>query len=240
MGFLSHTRLFFHLAKCLFPCYTKANMPFCFEGVLKENEMISYISGIYAGHSTDAVVIECGGIGFCIRVPETVLNRLPAKNSEFKLYTYLHVKEDAMQLYGFISKEEQEMFELLIGVSGIGPKGALGILSALSMDTLRFAIYAQDAKMIAKAPGIGIKTAQKMILELKDKISLADTLGEQSAMVSAGAVDSKTNANRAEAIEALTALGFSASEAVKAVSGVKDIETLSTEAIIKAALKKTL
>ena len=121
--------------------------------------MISYISGVYAGHSTDAVVIECGGIGFCIRVPETVLNRLPAKNSEFKLYTYLHVKEDAMQLYGFISKEEQEMFELLIGVSGIGPKGALG---------------------------------------------------------------------------------FSASEAVKAVSGVKDIETLSTEAIIKAALKKTL
>ena len=173
--------------------------------------MISYISGVYAGHSTDAVVIECGGIGFCIRVPETVLNRLPAKNSEFKLYTYLHVKEDAMQLYGFISKEEQEMFELLIGVSGI-----------------------------AKAPGIGIKTAQKMILELKDKISLADTIGEQSAMVSAGAVDSKTNANRAEAIEALTALGFSASEAVKAVSGVKDIETLSTEAIIKAALKKTL
>ena len=240
MGFLSHTRLFFHLAKRLFPCYTKANMPFCFEGVLKENEMISYISGIYAGHSTDAVVIECGGIGFCIRVPETVLNRLPAKNSEFKLYTYLHVKEDAMQLYGFISKEEQEMFELLIGVSGIGPKGALGILSALSMDTLRFAIYAQDAKTIAKAPGIGIKTAQKMILELKDKISLADTLGEQSAMVSAGAVDSKTNANRAEAIEALTALGFSASEAVKAVSGVKDIETLNTEAIIKAALKKTL
>lgn len=240
MGFLSHTRLFFHLAKRLFPCYTKANMPFCFEGVLKENEMISYISGIYAGHSTDAVVIECGGIGFCIRVPETVLNRLPAKNSEFKLYTYLYVKEDAMQLYGFISKEEQEMFELLIGVSGIGPKGALGILSALSMDTLRFAIYAQDAKTIAKAPGIGIKTAQKMILELKDKISLADTLGEQSAMVSAGAVDSKTNANRAEAIEALTALGFSASEAVKAVSGVKDIETLSIEAIIKAALKKTL
>ena len=192
--------------------------------------MISYISGVYAGHSTDAVVIECGGIGFCIRVPETVLNRLPAKNSEFKLYTYLHVKEDAMQLYGFISKEEQEMFELLIGVSGIGPKGALGILSALSMDTLRFAIYAQDAKTIAKAPGIGIKTAQKMILELKDKISLADTIGEQSAMVSAGAVE----------IEALTALGFSASEAVKAVSGVKDIETLSTEAIIKAALKKTL
>lgn len=131
------------------------------------------------------------------------------------------------------------MFELLIGVSGIGPKGALAILSALSMDTLRFAIYAQDAKTIAKAPGIGLKTAQKMILELKDKISIADTLGEQDAQVS-GTVDSSASANRAEAIEALVALGFSMSEAVKAVSSVKNIETLSTEAIIKAALKKTL
>lgn len=200
--------------------------------------MISYISGIYAGHSADAVIIECGGIGFCIRVPETVLSRLPAKNSAFKLYTYLHVKEDAMQLYGFLSREEQEMFELLLGVSGIGPKGALAILSSLSLDTLRFAIYAQDAKTISKAQGIGLKTAQKMILELKDKISLSDTLGEQASEVSA--VHTKESVNRAEAIEALTALGFSASEAVKAVSSVKDIETLSTEAIIKAALKKTL
>lgn len=200
--------------------------------------MISYISGIYEGHSADAVIIECGGIGFCIRVPETVLGRLPAKNSEFKLYTYFHVKEDAMQLYGFISREEREMFELLIGVSGIGPKGALAILSSLSLDTLRFAIYAQDAKTISKAQGIGLKTAQKMILELKDKISLSDTLGEQTAEVSSA--NTKESVNRSEAIEALTALGFSASEAVKAVSSVKDIETLSTEAIIKAALKKTL
>lgn len=210
-------------------------MPF---GALKEEGMISYISGIYEGHSADAVIIECGGIGFCIRVPETVLGRLPAKNSEFKLYTYLHVKEDAMQLYGFISREEREMFELLIGVSGIGPKGALAILSSLSLDTLRFAIYAQDAKTISKAQGIGLKTAQKMILELKDKISLSDTLGEQTAEVSSA--NTKESVNRSEAIEALTALGFSASEAVKAVSSVKDIETLSTEAIIKAALKKTL
>lgn len=210
-------------------------MPF---GALKEEGMISYISGIYEGHSADAVIIECGGIGFCIRVPETVLGRLPAKNSEFKLYTYLHVKEDAMQLYGFLSREEREMFELLIGVSGIGPKGALAILSSLSLDTLRFAIYAQDAKTISKAQGIGLKTAQKMILELKDKISLSDTLGEQTAEVSSA--NTKESVNRSEAIEALTALGFSASEAVKAVSSVKDIETLSTEAIIKAALKKTL
>lgn len=185
----------------------------------------------------DAVIIECSGIGYLIKVPQTVFNHLPQKSSELKLYTYLHVKEDAIQLYGFMSKAEEEMFELLIGVSGIGPKGALAILSSLSLDTLRFAIYAQDAKTISKAQGIGLKTAQKMILELKDKISLSDTLGEQSAQVVSA---DSSSANRAEAIEALTALGFSASEALKAVSAVKDIDNLSTEAIIKAALKKTL
>ena len=108
-----------------------------------------------------SVVIECGGIGFCIRVPETVLNRLPAKNSEFKLYTYLHVKEDAMQLYGFISKEEQEMFELLIGVSGIGPKGALGILSALSMDTLRFAIMHRMQRRLQRHLALELRQLRK-------------------------------------------------------------------------------
>lgn len=200
--------------------------------------MISYISGIYTGHSADAVVIECNGVGFLIRVPETVLNRLPAKNSQLKLYTYLHVKEDAMQLYGFMGKDEQEMFEKLIGVSGIGPKGALAILSSLSLDTLRFAIYAQDAKTIAKAQGIGLKTAQKMILELKDKISLSDAL--DTAQTDEPEADSQWARNRSEAVEALTALGFSSSEAVKAVAAVKDSEQLSTEAIIKAALKKTL
>ena len=130
--------------------------------------MISYISGVYAGHSTDAVVIECGGIGFCIRVPETVLNRLPAKNSEFKLYTYLHVKEDAMQLYGFISKEEQEMFELLIGVSGIGRRDTWHFVSIVNGHTSFCNLMHRDAKTIAKAPGIGIKTSSvKLILEFK-------------------------------------------------------------------------
>lgn len=200
--------------------------------------MISYISGIYIESSTDAVVVECGGVGFLIRVPETVLNRLPSKNSPLKLYTYFHVKEDAMQLYGFLNRDELDMFEKLLGVSGIGPKGALGILSSFSVDTLRFAIYAQDAKTIAKAQGIGLKTAQKLILELKDKISLSDIAG--ASQNSETPEDSQTAKNRSEAIEALTALGFSSAEAVKAVSAVKDSEKLSTEAIIKAALKKTL
>ena len=159
-----------------------------------------------------------------------------AKNSEFKLYTYLHVKEDAMQLYGFISKEEQEMFELHIGVSGIGQKGALGILSALSMDTLRFAIYAQDAKTIAKAPGIGIKTAQKMILELKDKCHLEDVFGGVEESFATENVSAGADAKK-DAIEALVALGYSASEAAGAVRKLQVTEEMSVEDILKLSLK---
>ena len=202
--------------------------------------MIAFVKGILDSVSEDKIVVENQNIGFEILVPGSVVSELPQVGNTVKIYTYTYVREDALQLYGFLTKDSMDMFKLLITVNGIGPKAALGILTAMDTDALRLAILSDDAKTIAKAPGIGPKTASKLILELKDKISLADTLGEQSAMVSAGAVDSKTNANRAEAIEALTALGFSASEAVKAVSGVKDIETLSTEAIIKAALKKTL
>ena len=202
--------------------------------------MIAFVKGILDSVSEDKIVVENQNIGFEILVPGSVVSELPQVGNTVKIYTYTYVREDALQLYGFLTKDSMDMFKLLITVNGIGPKAALGILTAMDTDVLRLAILSDDAKTIAKAPGIGPKTASKLILELKDKISLADTLGEQSAMVSADAVDSKTNANRAEAIEALTALGFSASEAVKAVSGVKDIETLSTEAIIKAALKKTL
>ena len=202
--------------------------------------MIAFVKGILDSVSEDKIIVENQNIGFEILVPGSVVSELPQVGNTVKIYTYTYVREDALQLYGFLTKDSMDMFKLLITVNGIGPKAALGILTAMDTDALRLAILSDDAKTIAKAPGIGPKTASKLILELKDKISLADTLGEQSAMVSAGAVDSKTNANRAEAIEALTALGFSASEAVKAVSGVKDIETLSTEAIIKAALKKTL
>ena len=202
--------------------------------------MIAFVKGILDSVSEDKIIVENQNIGFEILVPGSVVSELPQVGNTVKIYTYTYVREDALQLYGFLTKDSMDMFKLLITVNGIGPKAALGILTAMDTDALRLAILSDDAKTIAKAPGIGPKTASKLILELKDKISLADTLGEQSAMVSADAVDSKTNANRAEAIEALTALGFSASEAVKAVSGVKDIETLSTEAIIKAALKKTL
>ena len=200
--------------------------------------MISYISGIYAGHSTDAVVIECGGIGFCIRVPETVLNRLPAKNSEFKLYTYLHVKEDAMQLYGFLKKDDLHVFQLLLGVNGIGPKAALGILSVLSANDIRFAVLAGDAKAISRAPGIGAKSAQKIILELKDKFDLQETFDsslaetENDAVVTAG-----DRQIQDEAVQALVALGYPAGESLKAVRSVQQTENMTTEDLLKAALR---
>ena len=201
--------------------------------------MISYISGIYAGHSTDAVVIECGGIGFCIRVPETVLNRLPAKNSEFKLYTYLHVKEDAMQLYGFRSKDDLQMFKLLLGVNGVGPKAAVGVLAGITADELRFAILSDDVKTLSKAPGIGKKTAQKLILELKDKMKLEDAfeikLAHEQEKAAAGL--GEVSDGRQEAVEALVALGYSSADALRAVRKVTDVAPDDVEGLLKAALK---
>lgn len=200
--------------------------------------MISYISGILTDHSRDSVIIECAGIGFCIYVPQPVLEKLPVRGSAYKLHTYFHVKEDGMQLYGFPTKEELNMFEKLISVGGIGPKGALAILSSLSVDTLRFAIYAQDAKTIAKAPGIGLKTAQKMILELKDKIPAEEALGSRDGREDIR--DSEAAGKRSDAVQALAALGYSSSEALRAVSAVENLEALSVEAVIKAALKRMI
>ena len=157
-----------------------------------------------------------------------------------RLYTYLQVREDAFVLYGFFTREDRKLFGQLLGVSGIGPKGALGILSALSSDDLRFAVLADDAKAISKAPGIGLKTAKKLILELRDKLSLEEAFearlaGEKlrdQAAPSAGLTEAKN-----EAVEALTALGYSSSEALKAVRQVETADGMDVEDILKAALK---
>ena len=145
-----------------------------------------------------------------------------------------------MQLFGFLSEDDLEIYRLLIGVSGIGPKGALGILSGLSADALRFAVLADDAKTIAKAPGIGLKTAKKLILELRDKLSLEEAFEARLAGEKAreGAEPSAgLTAARNEAVEALTALGYSSSEALKAVRQVEAADGMDVEEILKAALK---
>ncbi|HBZ63547.1 MAG TPA: Holliday junction branch migration protein RuvA [Lachnospiraceae bacterium] len=186
------------------------------------------------------IVVENRGIGYEILVPASVIQKLPRIGNEVKVYTYMHVREDAMQLYGFTTKDEREMFQLLITVNGIGPKGALGILSIMDTDALRFAILSDDAKSISKAPGIGAKTASKLILELKDKVDFEEavdtmlTQGEQmAAEAAAGDVGYRAN----DAIQALVALGYSSTEAVKAVKKVTLTDEMTTEDILKASLK---
>lgn len=202
--------------------------------------MISYIRGtlVYLEPEESLVVVETGGVGYGILISGKDLDLLPGHGEEIRLYTYLQVKEDGLQLYGFLTREDQKLFRMLIGVSGIGPKGALGILSALSADDLRFAVLADDARAIAKAPGIGHKTAQKLILELKDKLKLEDAFEAKLAKadLKTGAAAGLTEAKN-EAVEALTALGYSASDALKAVRQAELKEEMGVEEILKAALK---
>ena len=203
--------------------------------------MFSYIKGTLEEYWEDTVVIESGGIGWNIHVPLSVLDRLPHVGEQMKVYTSFQVKEDSMTLYGFLSRQDLKMFNQLLGVNGIGPKAALGILSSLTPDDLRMAIIAEDAKAIAKAPGIGPKTAKRVILDLKDKISLDDVLplqfagGPAEANVAAAA--SGVDGAGKEAIEALVALGYSPTEATKAVRQVEIKEGMNAEAVLKASLK---
>lgn len=204
--------------------------------------MIAYIRGRleYVDLEEGMAVLETGGIGYQILLSGRDLELLPSAGEEVRLYTYLQVRDDAFVLYGFFTREDRKLFGQLLGVSGIGPKGALGILSGLSADDLRFAVLADDAKTIAKAPGIGLKTAKKLILELRDKLSLEEAFEARLAGEKArdGAEPSAgLTAARNEAVEALTALGYSSSEALKAVRQVEAADGMDVEEILKAALK---
>lgn len=200
--------------------------------------MYSYIKGELVERGEEKIVVENHGIGYNIRIPMPAVESFFEIGEQVKIYTYLHVREDAMQLFGFLSKDDVELFKMLIGVSGIGPKGALSILSTMTTDELRFAVLGEDAKAISKAPGIGGKTAQRLILELKDKFNLEETfehsLGKKEAaqMVTGAAANVKN-----ETVMALTALGFSASEAMSALKQIPIKEDSDTEEILKEALK---
>lgn len=200
--------------------------------------MISYIKGILSEVSQDGIVVETGGLGYEVRVPLSVLERLPSPGSEVKIHTHMQVREDGVALFGFLDRRDLAMFRQLLGVGGIGPKGALGVLSALSPDDLRLAVVSGDAKAISRAPGIGIKTAQRIILDLKDKVSLDDILPgdlrqEESGVPPSGGLG---QADR-EAIEALVALGYSPMEASRAVGRVETGEGMTAEDVLKLSLK---
>lgn len=198
--------------------------------------MIAFVKGSLADVESDRVIIDVGGIGYNVFVSSYTMGRLPLEGNEVKLYTYLNVKEDLMQLYGFLSKDELRIFKLLIGVNGIGPKGGLGILSYLTPDDLRFAVMANDVKAISAAPGIGKKTAEKLILELKDKLgSIEPEEVPTSESVTGNTLFSKEI--QTDAVQALVALGYGSTEALRAVTNVMTEQEDSVEEILKKALK---
>lgn len=202
--------------------------------------MISYIKGELISIEEDKVIVDVGGIGFGIYMPAQSMNYLPSSGEEIKLHTYMNVREDAMQLYGFLTRDDLNVFKLVIGVSGIGPKGGLSILSQMSPDDLRFAVMAGDSKTIAKAQGIGKKTAEKLIIELKDKLNIEDVLDKSDEREFITSNVNVSNEIQAEAIQALVALGYGSSESAKAVKKVSLDNDTTVEDLLKSALKNIM
>ena len=202
--------------------------------------MISYVRGDLVAIEEDRVIVDVNGVGFGIFMPAQSMNYLPTTGEEVRLHTYMNVREDAIQLYGFLTRDDLKVFKLVIGVSGIGPKGGLSILSQMTPDDLRFAVMANDAKTIARAPGIGKKTAEKLIIELKDKLNIEDVLNKNVDDSNVIAASNNSNEFQAEAVEALVALGYGSIEATKAVKKVSIDKETTVEDLLKLALKNMI
>lgn len=200
--------------------------------------MYAYLKGIVMDIRDDSMILEVNQIGYNIKIAPAAINPVPAIGDEMVVYTYTCVREDTFCLYGFSKQDDLDIFKKLITVNGIGPKGGQAILSVMSADDLRFAIISGDVKAIAKAPGIGAKTAGRLILDLKDKVSLEDSLEQfNTPNMEESIPNSIRNSAAKDAIAALTALGYSASDATKAVKQVEGASDMDTETILKAALK---
>jgi len=200
--------------------------------------MIAYIKGPLAYILDQSVVIDAHGVGYQIHVSTSTLSRLPPRGGEVQLFTYMQVSESGQSLHGFLTQEELRLFTLLISVSGIGPKVASAVLSTLSPSQIIIAIVADDAVALSKAPGVGKKTAQRVLLELRDKIKTADS------WESGGGIDDSSvaafNGSRSEkqdAMDALLALGYGRAEAMQTVLEAAE-EGMAADQIIRHALKK--
>lgn len=196
--------------------------------------MYAYFYGEIIEKEPENIVIECNHIGYNIHIAPGMLSKFPAVGQMARIHTYTSVREDAFWLYGFPTREELSLFKQLITVSGIGPKAAMGILSVMDVDTIRLAVISQDAKMIAKAPGVGAKSASRIVLELKDKIKPEDVIGK--------AVDDDDSSAigilRQEATEALVSLGYTVSDAYKVLQNLDINEDTRVEDVIKMALRQ--
>lgn len=200
--------------------------------------MISYIRGPLAEIDGDTIVVEAGCVGYNIRVPLSLTESLPGVGQEVQIYTYLQIREDGASLFGFLNRQDLRMFKQLLGVSGIGPKGALGLLSAMRPDDLRLAIISGDSKAISRAPGIGNKTAQRVILDLKDRISMDGVMPKGlSGMEEKDSKGTGLEDAGKEAADALVALGYSPMEAARAVRRVEIDPGMSADQVLKASLK---
>ena len=196
--------------------------------------MFYYLNGVVAEMEVNLAVIDCGGVGYACATTNYTLSQLK-KGERAKLYTYMNVREDAVELFGFATQSELHSFKLLLGVSGVGPKAALSILSANTPANLAMAVVMGDEKALTAAPGIGKKIAQRIILELKDKLAKEQSSfsGDSGAILPVAVPDDKTR----EAGAALAVLGYSASEVAAALKGI-DMDALPLEEIIRQALKR--
>ena len=198
--------------------------------------MIGFVNGEIEEISDDRVLVDCGFMGYNIFVPGNVIEYCH-QGDEVKLYTYMSVREDAVNLFGFLTKDELNVFKMLITVNGIGPKGALAILTIMTPNDLRLAVMSEDSKLISRAPGIGAKTAQKVILELKDKLKIDDVYCEDGLSIGENNTHNGNKQIVDDAMEALTALGYSQTEALKAIKACDLSLCFDAEDVIKLALK---
>lgn len=200
--------------------------------------MIAYISGALVSAGENYIVIDNHGMGYRIFVSGKFLEHIPAYGTQIKIYTHMYIREDELTLYGFHSEEELSVFRILIGISGVGPKVAMAILTALTIQELQLAVISEDAKTISKANGVGARGASRIILELKDKLKMEDMM---DAAYEQSIVQDTQDLNAArDAILALVNLGYSNSEAALAVKKIGDTSQMDIESILKAALKKLI
>lgn len=200
--------------------------------------MIGYIKGTVEGILADSVILENNGIGYRIYTSGMVLNSISELHGEMKLFTYMHVRENELSLFGFPTTEELDTFQLLIGVNGIGPVVALAILTVLSVRELAIAIMSNDTKAIAKANKVGAKSASRIVMELKDKLKLDDLYTLEDSADSIGVGRTGDGDNIQDTILALVSLGYSESEALRAVKKIPDADTMESGALLKKALKE--
>ncbi len=206
--------------------------------------LIAYVNGILESIEEGNAVIDVGGVGINVNISGSTMDRMPGVGEAVRLYTYTSVKEDSFSLFGFLSRDELSLFKMLITVNGIGPKAGLSILSVMSPDDLRFAIMSGDTKTISSAPGVGKKTAERITLELRDKLKVTEEdMLRPSGVITADDLAGGDASARDEAVAALVALGYNSTDAMKAVRKViKSDESAAsdTEILLKLALKEML